>query len=242
MPSQTELLSNIGLNEEVIGITKFCVLPDSWYKSKTRIGGTKKLNIEKIKSLSPDLIIGNKEENNKEQIEELMKLFPVWMSDIRSLEDALQMIASLGEITGTKKKAAELVLKIQEEFSGLGQEMKASGKGELKVAYLIWRRPYFAAGAGTFIDDMLSRIGLKNIFAEHESRYPETDAGELRVFGPDIILLSSEPYPFRERHINEFRSACPEAKILFADGQLFSWYGSRLLLAPAYFRLLAKNF
>ena len=97
VPSQTELLFDLGLEEEVVGITKFCIHPDSWFHSKTRIGGTKQFDFEKIKSLQPDLIIGNKEENDKEQIEELMKNFTVWMSDIKTLADACKMICEIGE-------------------------------------------------------------------------------------------------------------------------------------------------
>src|SRR4051812_11307667 len=98
VPSQTELLFYLGLDKEVAGITKFCIHPAEMFHSKPRVGGTKKYDFEKIRQLAPDLIIGNKEENEQKQVEELQKLYPVWMSDIRNLADALQMIRSVGEL------------------------------------------------------------------------------------------------------------------------------------------------
>src|SRR5438105_265149 len=101
VPSQTELLFDLGLQEEVIGITKFCVHPYHWHQTKTRVGGTKDIKLEVIDQLKPDLVIANKEENTREQITSLQSLYPVWISDVNTLQDALEMIRSIGEITGT---------------------------------------------------------------------------------------------------------------------------------------------
>lgn len=239
VPSQTELLADLGLDAEVIGITNYCVHPKYWQESKTRIGGTKKLNIEKIKELKPDLIIGNKEENEKSQVLELMKHFPVWMSDIKTLEEALDMIDSIGKMTGKEKKATELQNNIREQFSHF-KLSTASLRHPSSVIYLIWRKPYICAGSNTFIDHMLSICGLHNSISEQE-RYPEISPEQIRVANPGLIFLSSEPYPFKEKHITELQQICPGAKVVLADGEMFSWYGSRLVYAPSYFERLLQN-
>ncbi len=233
VPSQTELLYDLGLREEVIGITKFCVHPQEWFKSKTRIGGTKKYDLEKIKQLQPDLIIGNKEENEKEGIEELMKHFNVWMSDINTLKDAFEMITSLGTIVGKQQQAMLLKLEIESKFNNFLSRQKQVNK--IKVGYFIWRKPYMVAGHNTFINEMLAICGFENSFLKHSSRYPEVSSEEIKNTNLDLILLSSEPFPFKEKHINELKEISPQSKILIVDGEIFSWYGSRLLKAPEYF-------
>lgn len=235
VPSQTELLYDLGLENEVAGITKFCVHPPAWFHTKPRVGGTKTLNFNKIDDLQPDLIIGNKEENVREQIEALAGRYPVWMSDVRTLDDAGAMIRQIGALTRKPAEANELAAGILDRFALL------SGTGRrLSAAYLIWRKPYMAAGGDTFIQDMLHRAGFANVFG-HLSRYPEIDAEALRAAQPDVVLLSSEPYPFADKHLVEFRELCPAARLLIADGELFSWYGSRLRFAPAYFLELRKK-
>lgn len=236
VPSQTELLHYLGLDAEVAGITKFCVHPHSWFRHKTRVGGTKSPDIEKIKSLQPDLIIANKEENRKEDIEALSEHLPVYVSDISTLEDAFQMITDIGEITATTEQAAELVTGIRNNFNLL-QPLNPP----LKTAYLIWQKPLMAAGGDTFINDMMQRCGLQNIFSGTE-RYPETTIEWLREHGCDLLLLSSEPFPFKEEHAEQLRKELPGVKVLLADGEMFSWYGSRLLMAPGYFGNLLQLF
>ncbi|MBL7984308.1 MAG: ABC transporter substrate-binding protein [Flavobacteriales bacterium] len=229
VPSQTELLYDLGLGERVVGITKFCVHPETWFKTKHRVGGTKKVDMEKIRALKPDLIIGNKEENERKDIEALEKEFPVWMSDVRSLHHAAHMILQVGAITGSEAKAEKIVRGIATAFEDLKPLPEP-----LTVAYLIWREPYMAVGQGTFVNDMLWRCGLQNVFDEGDARYPEITAQELAEADPDLILLSSEPYPFKEKHLAEFNMICPGTPVRIVDGELFSWYGSRLLASPAY--------
>jgi ABC-type Fe3+-hydroxamate transport system substrate-binding protein len=232
VPSQTELLHHLGLNDEVIGITKFCVHPSDWFETKNRVGGTKHYDFDKIKALQPDLIIGNKEENDKAQIAQLMQLYPVWMSDINNLNDALDMILRLSELVGKQTNGKELVQELETTFARLQSERELP---PLKVAYFIWRKPYMVAGANTFINDMLQRCGFSNVFANEKERYPQVDLSFLASKKPDVILLSSEPYPFAEKHFLELEAVCPKAKIILVDGELFSWYGSRLLNSVAYF-------
>ena len=233
VPSQTELLSYLGLDEETVGITKFCVHPEEWFRPKMRIGGTKHLKPDAIEALHPSLIIGNKEENDREQIESLAEKYPVWLSDVSSLEGALDMIRSVGVLTNRQPAAGQLARQIRENFDALSKEM--AGKRRRRVAYFIWRKPYYVAAGDTFIGDMLQRAGFENIFG-HRSRYPEVSLEELAAARPEAILLSSEPYPFKEEHRQAFHSACPVAALKFVDGTLFSWYGSRLLRSADYFR------
>lgn len=240
VPSQTELLYDLGLHNEVVGITKFCVHPNEWFQSKTRVGGTKDVKMDIIDQLQPDLIIANKEENVKEQVDELAKKYPVWVSDVNSLEDAYEMILQTGVITSRKEIAENLVAQIQQEFAGLRTTIPITIGNRLRTAYLIWRDPYMTIGSDTFIHSMLKLAGFENVFGDRV-RYPETNVKEIIERNPDIILLSSEPYPFKEKHIEELRSSGIDSKILMVDGEMFSWYGSRLLKAPTYFEKLAKE-
>jgi len=237
VPSQTELLHDLGLEEEVIGITRFCIHPTSWRRSKVNIGGTKKLHLDKIRQLAPDLIIGNKEENSKEDLEPLMEEFPVWMSDISNLEDALDMIESIGAITGKARESLTLVTGIKDAFASL--EKKANSPSGT-VLYFIWKDPWMAAGGDTFIGDMLRRCGLENVL-DRNKRYPELEPAMLASLKPDTILLSSEPYPFKQHHINALHSMYSDSRVLLVDGEMFSWYGSRLLKAPSYFEKLIEQ-
>ena len=238
VPSQTELLADLGLDDEVVGITKFCVHPRNWLDTKTRIGGTKTLNFKKIAALEPDLIIGNKEENERGQIEQLAERYPVWMSDVATLEDAYEMMLRIGELTGKAAEAQTLVEKIKTRFDAY--RLSSTIYRPPSAAYLIWRKPWMVAGGGTFIDEMLRLAGFQNVFA-HKSRYPEISLQELAEAQPEVILLSSEPYPFAAKHFAAFREVCPVAKIQLVDGELFSWYGSRLQFSADYFQQLQKN-
>lgn len=235
VPSQTELLFDLGLDESVIGITKFCVHPYEWYRNKKRVGGTKTVHLDVVRSLSPDLIIANKEENTREQIEELAREFPVWVSDIKTLAESLFMIGEIGKITRTTAQAGSLISDIRSGFAGIKTHSFPK-----KVLYLIWRQPWMAAGCDTFISDMITAIGWENVLSQ-TPRYPELDLTALTSENIDLILLSSEPYPFKLIHINEIMAVFPAAKVLLVDGEMFSWYGSRLLSAVHYFTNLVHE-
>lgn len=235
VPSQTELLYDLGLDKEVVGITKFCIHPECWFREKERIGGTKNLNIDKIISLQPDLIIANKEENTQKDIELLQQHFPVWISDINTLTDALKMIADIGKLTEKEDKAAEIIHTIKSEFDLLKLDFK--NKKSIRTAYFIWFNPMMTAANHTFINCMLGICNFENVFAD-KNRYPEISEQELKEANPELILLSSEPFPFKEKHIAYFQFICPKAKIELVDGEFFSWYGSRLIYAAKYFKQL----
>lgn len=231
VPSQTELLYYLGLEQTVVGITKFCVHPETWFRSKTRVGGTKQLSIDTIHRLQPDLIIANKEENVKEQVETLAKDYPVWVSDVNNLDDAYSMIASIGDMVQKTEAAQDLINQIRAEFATLHPP-------KVRAAYLIWRKPYMTIGHDTFIHDMMTRCGFENIFSQ-QTRYPTVTLQDLQHC--EVLLLSSEPYPFKQQHADELQACLPGVKIVLVDGEMFSWYGSRLLQAPAYFKELQEK-
>lgn len=236
VPSQTELLYDLGLNEEVIGQTLFCIHPNWAHQSKKRVGGTKTAKLDLIKSLKPDLILANKEENVKEQIEELEKDFPVYVSDIATLEDSLKMIEDVGILVDKTPQANQLISDIQQSFSRL-----ISKKSAGKVVYLIWKEPLMAAGKGTFIDAMLAKCGFENAIDNSFSRYPELAIEQVNKMSPDWIFCSSEPFPFNQKHLEDLTTMGLNGKKVLVDGELFSWYGSRLIHAPHYFETLLKQ-
>jgi ABC-type Fe3+-hydroxamate transport system substrate-binding protein len=235
VPSQTELLFDLGLEEEVIGITKFCIHPTEWFKLKKRIGGTKNIDIELVKKLKPNLIIANKEENTKEQIEQLFATAPVWISDVNCLSGAYNMIENIGAITNKVEAAKKINQEIQQSFQQLSKLQKPKN-----VCYLIWQNPYMTIGGDTFINDLLQTCGLKNVFSNC-NRYPIISIEAIQASNPELILLSSEPYPFKTKHIETLQVQIPNTKIYLVDGEMFSWYGSRLLKSANYFNTLLKE-
>jgi ABC-type Fe3+-hydroxamate transport system substrate-binding protein len=238
VPSQTELLYYLGLESEVIGITKFCVHPNEWVRNKTIIGGTKNINFEVIKALNPDLIIANKEENVKAQIDALQAVAPVWVSDVNNLNNALQMIAAIGNIVAKSSEAEILNSQISIRYNELSN---ITNNLQLSACYLIWRDPYMTVGGDTFINNMLEFCGFKNIF-QNANRYPEITIQQIASLNCQIVLLSSEPYPFKQKHIDEMQAILPNTKIILVNGEMFSWYGSRLLQAADYFKTLITTF
>ncbi|MEO8822198.1 MAG: helical backbone metal receptor [Ginsengibacter sp.] len=238
VPSQTELLFDLGLEMEVVGITKFCIHPYKWFREKQRIGGTKNINFQKLHELSPDLIIANKEENVKEQVELLAEKYDVYISDVNNLEEAVSMINDIGNLTGRSEKASRLSLYILEEFEKLVNIV--SVKREITAIYFIWKDPWMVAASHTFINEMMKYAGLKNVF-DHLERYPEISMAEVNQENPELILLSIEPYPFKEKHKTEIKRIFPGTKIEIVDGEMFSWYGSRLLKSIKYFHSFLKG-
>lgn len=230
VPSITETLYDLGLADRVVGITKFCVHPHQWYIAKKRVGGTKNINIKGIKDLEADLVIANHEENVAEQVRALASFTQVWVTHIVSFSDAMNMITDAGKITHTSYQAQRIVQDIILGFKTLEPTPK-------QCAYLIWKNPYMAAGGDTFIHQILTLLGFNNVFA-NALRYPATDWHELKALSPDIVFLSSEPYPFKQKHLEELRNQIPDSRFFLVDGEMFSWYGSRLKYAPEYFKQL----
>ena len=237
VPSQTELLVDLGLGDKLVGITKFCIHPKKTIKSITKIGGTKNFNLERIRSLNPDLIIANKEENEETKLKELMKEFPVWISDIKDLDEALNMIEQVGTITGKGEIANKLSKTISERFN----QLASISKTKKRILYLIWKNPYMSVNKDTFIHDMINKCGWENACPDTKKRYPELSIEEIIKLKPDNILLSSEPFPFKEKHISELKEIIPNVTISIVDGEAFSWYGSKLLASSDYFAKLLNE-
>lgn len=239
VPSQTELLYDLGLEERIVGITKFCVHPYHLKSTKTIVGGTKKVNFDKIRELSPDIIIANKEENTPEMVAQLSQIAPVWVTDIQTVADNFKMITDFGILFNCRTESQKWNDKIEHALTQFVTFMKTIGPK--KVAYFIWREPHMVAGSGTYINEMLKLNNFINIY-ENRSRYPEVIIQKMRIQGdPEIVFLSSEPYPFNEEHAFEIGRFTHHAKMTFVDGEMFSWYGTRLLKALEYFKILQKK-
>lgn len=236
VPSQTELLYDLGLKDSIIGITKFCVHPIHFKQTKTIVGGTKQVHFEKVKALQPDIILANKEENTKEIVEELSKICPVIVTDIKTIEDNLQMILDFGKLFNKRTEAQKWFDKITFAYQDFKVFIK--DKPNIKAAYFIWKNPYMVAGKDTFINTLLEINHFENIYAA-KGRYPEVDIKNICLEGdPDLVFLSSEPYPFKEEDAFEIGRITHHAKTIFVDGEMFSWYGSRILKSFDYFKQL----
>ncbi|CAM3125215.1 cobalamin-binding protein [Chryseobacterium flavum] len=233
VPSITEALFDLGLTEhEIKGRTKFCIHPADKIKNVAVIGGTKNINIEKIKALQPDLILANKEENMKDQVEALMNDFKVMVAHVETIEDNYYLLKSLGKLAGKEERAQLFNLKIYEILN------QAKLRTPVKAAYLIWNNPYMTVGSDTFIHKILTEIGFENIFKD-KTRYPVITTEDLKK--ADVIMLSSEPFPFKEKHIEELRAFYPEKKIMIVDGEAFSWYGTHIAKCEGYFKELLED-
>ncbi|MFI5203433.1 MAG: ABC transporter substrate-binding protein [Flavobacteriales bacterium] len=228
VPSQSELLWDLGLRNQLAAITKFCIHPAEMFETVQRVGGTKKLNLPLIEKINPDLIIGNKEENTREEIEYLAKKYPVWMSDVNTYEDAIDMIGKVGEITNTYSKALGLIVEIENAFA----KIKVTNS-KPSVIYLIWKNPWMAVGTHSFIHHMMEKIGLKNTITQE--RYPEVSMDDLKEFSPEVLILSTEPFPFSQNDVLYFQTELPATKVWLVNGEMFSWYGSRMKSAATYF-------
>ena len=231
VPSLTESLLDFGI-PDIVGRTKFCIHPKDQVKDIEVIGGTKNIHLEKIRALKPDLILANKEENMKEQVEALMPDFKVWSTNIENIEVNYYFLKNLGNMFNQKEKAQAFNLKIYDIFN----QYKLNKR--IKAAYLIWKKPYMTIGSDTFIHHLLQQLGFDNIFSE-QKRYPVIEMQDLDE--AEIIMLSSEPYPFQEKHLEEFRAVYPDKKIIIVDGEAFSWYGTHIAKCETYYKELVTT-
>lgn len=239
VPSQTELLYDLGLEDSIVGITKFCVHPVHFKSIKKIVGGTKQVKIDKIKELRPDIIIANKEENTKEMVKELSWICPVWVTNIITVDDNLQMIADFGQLFNKRTEAQKWLDKLNFAYNDFQHFIK--DQPIKKAAYFIWANPYMVAGKETFINELLKLNHFQNIY-EEKGRYPEIELKRIRLEGdPDLVFLSSEPFPFKDEHAFEIGRFTNHAKTIFVDGEYFSWYGSRLIKAFEYFKKLHQK-
>lgn len=240
VPSQTELLVDLGLEKAIVGVTKFCVHPNHLRKIKTIVGGTKQVNVEVVKLLKPDIILCNKEENSLEILQQMEKIAPVHMSDIFTLEDSFDLIKAYGSIFDCQKNASKISGKIKFNLKEFQEFI--TDQPIINVAYFIWKTPWLVAAQNTFIHYLLGLNKFKNVYG-HLERYPEINLNEMiSKIKPEVILLSSEPFPFKKKHKEEIELLCySNSKVILVDGEYFSWYGSRLINAFAYFKQLRAS-
>ena len=231
VPSITELLAvGFRLEEQVVGVTDYCIHPASLLKNKMRLGGPKTIDVKKLQALAPQLVMASKEENTREQVEAIATFVPVYVTDVKTKASAFEAMLAIGTLLGQDLQASQIVAQIKSAFGTLLKIQKGPS-----AAYLIWKEPFMAVGADTFINDMLFSAGFSNVFASHNSRYPVTSFNEIVSLHPKYLLLSSEPYPFSDEHKRWFNQQLPDVKTILVDGEMFSWYGSRMLKSPAYF-------
>lgn len=228
-PGITDTLFALNLEDEIVGRTRFCIYPKGKVDNVPAVAGTKDIKLEAIQDVRPDLIIVEKEENTKEIVEELEKFFPVYVAEVQSVDEAYKMIEEMGTLTDRNDAAATLLNSIQRQFASLP---KAAGK---RIGYVIWRKPYMVVGKDTYINSLLEKMGFVNPFTEADGRYPAVTDDDFQKAELDYVLLASEPFPFKEKHANEFLDMMPETKPILVDGEMF-WYGPRMEDAPAYFQ------
>jgi iron complex transport system substrate-binding protein len=238
VPSLTELLVDLGLEDNIVGVTKFCIHPKNLRKDKVVVGGTKNIHLEKIKALRPDFILCNKEENTKKIVEDCSNITTTHVSDISTIKEIIALITYYGTLFSCEEKAAIINIELTAKF----QDFKTfvADKATLKVVYFIWKNPWMIAANNTFINHLLTLCKFDNCYKDR-SRYPEIFLEDLKTKEIDLIFLSSEPFPFKEKNSLDFKNHAESANIVLVDGEYFSWYGSRLLKAFDYFKELRKR-
>jgi len=228
VPSLTETVAMLAGLGVLVGRTKFCVHPDG-IEQAAIVGGTKNVDMTKVLALRPTMVLATKEENIREQVEAIERECPTMVFDIITLADVEDMILRLGGALGAETLAEEMVAGIR---AALGR--RVVGKPRLKVLYLIWRKPWMAAGGDTYISTILQAVGMHNVLAGAD-RYPALSEDQIRSLGADVILLSSEPFPFREAHAKELEIVFG-VPCICVDGEAFSWYGARTAIGLEYGR------
>ncbi|WP_010095597.1 ABC transporter substrate-binding protein [Ornithinibacillus scapharcae] len=229
VPAITETMYHLGLENEIIGRTRFCIHPQDKVSKAMNIGGTKEIKLDRILELKPDLIIAEKEENTREIVETLEQHYPVFVFEVKKITDVYRMIYDVGQLTSREEKSLNLVQEIKVAFQTL------PNVNSKRAAYVIWKKPYMVVGGDTYIQSLLENIGFINPFILSEGRYPVVTEEDLLEANLDYILLATEPYPFRDQHLEEFQEMLPNVKPKIVDGEMF-WYGARMLKAADYFR------
>ncbi len=227
VPSITETLFALGLDAEIVGVTDFCVHPAERVRSKVRVGGTKNPSLDVILGLESDLVLANKEENRRRDVERLEAAgVRVFVTYARTLTEAVEDIRALGVATGTDPVAEELTTRVERSRAAIARRQSGD-----RVAALIWKRPYMAVGEDTFAHDLMQVCGGVNCFAGRE-RYPRIDARALEESAPNVILLPTEPYCFGESDRDELLqldcAAARSGRVHVIEGELLSWYGPRM--------------
>lgn len=244
VPSITETLCTFGLQNEVVGCTSFCVEPMSLRHTSTSVGGTKDARFDDIVALKPTHVFADTEENSASLLRELEKICEVIEYFPKTVSESIEMVLDMGRLLMksdfAEAWAAQANTKLQQIKKDLDQtEKKAT------FSYFIWQNPWMVSGDKTYISRMLEIINLQNqiVTGERpEERYPVVEAIDARILNSDFLFFSSEPFPFKNRHIEAFRKESGfKGQALKIDGQLLSWYGTRTLEALNYLEQLSNS-
>ena len=237
VPSWTEFLHDLDVN--MVGQTKFCVRPPTAFRTTPRIGGTKTVKLDTVLGLEPDLIVANREENDREQIEALMTAMPsgsVVVTDVRTVDQAFQEMRRLGEAVDRTARANQMV---QRTHDAWGDPKPGVGR----AGYAVWSSPWMVAGPDTFIHSVMAHWGIDNAFctSDTEARYPTlAETPDVGVGMGKCWLLPSEPFPFKDKHLQGFEKNHPNKRFHMVDGEAFSWYGSRMLHVTAHLQAVSE--
>ncbi|MDF1504680.1 helical backbone metal receptor [Roseisolibacter sp. H3M3-2] len=239
-PSLTELVYDLGRGDALVGRTKFCRHPADRVAAVEKVGGTKNPKIERIVALRPDLVLLNEEENRREDAEALAAAgVPLHVSFPRDADGTAAMVRDIAAALDAPAAGARIAADIEAESARVREVAAvraASAAPAPRWAYLIWRRPWMAVNGDTFVHALLAQAGGVNVLADLPTRYPEVTAAQLAAASPDLVLLSSEPFPFEERHADELaaETGLPRDRFRLVDGELLSWHGSRTVAGVAY--------
>jgi ABC-type Fe3+-hydroxamate transport system substrate-binding protein len=232
VPSLTEALFAFGLEQEIVGVTRFCVEPRQGVAGKTKVGGTKALDVARIKALKPDLVVASAEENNPEDVAQLIDHgCPVFVTLVTSVESAIDLLRQLAAITDATAAARPIIQGAKESLAFV--RGAHAGRERVRVFCPIWRNPYMTCGRATYMDDVITVCGGRNVFGERQERYPRVELAEMAALDPQVILLPSEPYRFTKRHRADFKAfadvtAVKNGHIFLIDGRMLIWYGPRI--------------
>ena len=239
-PSLTELVFALGRGDRLVGRTKFCHTPAAGVAGVPALGGTKNPRVDQVAALAPDLVLLNEEENRREDAEALAAAgVPLHVSFPRDVAGTAAMMRSLGGALGAEEAAERMAADLERRAGAVrarADARRAAGTPPVRWAYLIWRRPWMAVRDDTFVSALLDAAGGENVFAGAAARYPAVTAGELAAARPDMVLLSSEPFPFAERHARELadETGLDPARFRLVDGELLSWHGARTAQGAEY--------
>ena len=244
VPSVTELLFALGLEERIAGVTIFCSEPRDRVAKKTKVGREKDPDPARIQALAPDLVIANIEENRRDVVDALRAAgVPVWVTFPRTVAQGIALVRELGDLTDTAPVARALAESLEAAHARV--TARIGGRARARVFCPIWRGPYMTINGDTYVNDVLRTCGGANVFAGSADRYPTITLEDVRAAEPDVILLPDEPYRFRAAHLADFTPltdvpAVRTGRIHLVDGKLLSWYGPRI--AEALDRLPALFF
>ena len=244
VPSLTELLFELGLGDQVVGRTGFCIHPRAQLRTVEKVGGTKDVKLERVRALEPTHLIVNMDENRRETVDELAAIIPhIIVTHPNTPRDNLALYRLLGGIFGCEARAAQLEAELN---AALADAACARSSLPLeRVLYLIWREPWMTIASDTYISAMLAEVGWETLPAVEGG---DVGAARYPVFGwnapwlPKVerVLLSTEPYRFHSRHIDEVAALAARPATLI-DGEMASWYGSRVIAGLRYLASLRRG-